>query len=142
MVEEKKTILIIRGNIQNAKSYPFWEELIHLLSDDFKIKEIKGILPENEIIDLINECFTYITVDSFVPHLCKYYNLKPGIVLWNKSDPLIFGYKTNMNLLKDRKYLRPDQFGEWRGSQMQTDGWLSAEEVFKKINEYLKVKSL
>jgi hypothetical protein len=35
-------------------------------------------------------------------------------VIWGISDPDIFGYDYNTNILKDRKYLRPDPFGTWK----------------------------
>jgi hypothetical protein len=53
-----------------------------------------------------------ICVDSFLQHLLAP-TKKKLIVLWSKSDPNIFGYKHNINLLKDRSYLRPDQYGVW-----------------------------
>ena len=59
-------ILINRGNKQNAKSYPFWDELLLLLKD-YEVKEIKGILPEKDIIDLINWSDIWITIDTFLP---------------------------------------------------------------------------
>ena len=121
-------ILISRGNIQNAKSYPFWDELILLLKNH-EIKEIKGILPEHEIIDLVNWSDEWISIDSFLPHLCAYHKLKRGIVLWGKSDPELFGYQHNVNLLKDRKYLRPDQFSYWTGVVHNTDDFVSAQVV-------------
>lgn len=119
-------ILIIRGNIQNAKSYPYWEELLVLLKDQ-EIKEIKGILPEQEIIGLVNWCNCWCSTDSFLPHLVKYYNLKPGIVLWGKSDPEIFGYPENINLLGDRKNLRPDQFRWWKDVEWRKEDFVRPE---------------
>jgi ADP-heptose:LPS heptosyltransferase len=111
-------ILINRGNVFNAKSYPFFDELINELKwRGHEIKEIKGILSEQEIIDLVNDCDVWITIDTFLQHLCAYYKLKKGIVIWGKSDPTIFGYPENINLLKDKKYLRVNQFRSW------TDAW-------------------
>lgn len=101
------------------------------LIPEHEVKEIKGILPEPEIIDLVNWCDVWITIDSFLPHLCQYHNLKKGIVLWGKSDPTIFGYKSNINLLKDRKRLRPDQFRWWNDVKHSNEDWVLPEEILK-----------
>jgi len=125
-------ILIVPGNVQNAKSYPYWDSLLSLLKDH-EIRKIEGILKEQEIIDAINWCDTWISIDSFVQHLVTYHHLKPGIVLWGKSDPLIFGYPTNINLLKDRKYLREDQFKWWKDEPIDIDVFVQPEEIIKRL---------
>ncbi len=131
-------ILINRGNIQNTKSYPFWEELILLLKDH-EVKEIKGILTEKEIIDLVNWSDVWIATDSFLQHLCAYHKLKKGIVIWGKSDPLLFGYTHNINLLKDRKYLRKMQFRDWvsvwNDVEWNKDTFVSPETILDAINK-------
>ncbi len=131
-------ILINRGNIQNTKSYPFWDELILLLKDH-EIKEIKGILTEKEIIDLVNWATVWIATDSFLQHLCAYHKLKKGIVIWGKSDPLLFGYPHNINLLKDRKYLRKMQFRDWVSAwndvEWNHDTFVSPETILDAINK-------
>lgn len=126
-------ILINRGNLENAKSYPYWEEFL-ALAKDHEIKEIKGILPEQEIIDLVNWCDVWITIDSFLQHLCHYHKLKSGIVIWGKSDPKIFGYDYNKNLLKDRKKLRLDQFRWWKDIKLDKDDFVSADDLYKSLN--------
>ena len=124
-------ILTIPGNVNNAKSYPFWAEFLALVPEH-KVKEIKSILSEKEIIDLINWCDVYITIDSFVPHLVAYHKLnKKGVVIFGKSDPLIFGYPANINLLKDRKNLRPDQFRWWNDQVWCPNDFVSPEEIVK-----------
>ncbi len=130
-------ILIIRGNNQNCKSYPYWEELLLLLKDH-EVKEIKGILSEQEIIDLINWSDVWINIDSFVQHLAAYHKLKKGIVLWGKSDPKLFGYPHNINLLKDKKYLRQNQYRDWvspwNDVEQNLDMWVSPETVLDALN--------
>ena len=126
-------ILISKGNIKNAKSYPdeYWDELIDLLKDH-EIKEIKGILPLNEIVDLVNWADTILSIDSFLPHLIVYHKIdKKVIVLWGTSDPLIFGYPENINLLKDRSNLREQQFKWWKDEPVPSnDVWVTPEDVF------------
>ena len=129
-------ILIVPGNVQTPKSYPYWNELIGLLTTQgHEIKQIKdAMLPIPEIIAMVNHCDVWISIDSFLPHLVAYHNLKSGIVLWGKSDPLIFGHPTNTNLLKDRKYLRPDQFRWWRDVEYTPDAFVSPEVIIQEIN--------
>lgn len=126
-------ILTCPGNVQNAKSYPHWDRLQELLKDH-EIREIKGILPEKEIIDLVNWADVVVTIDSFLPHLIKYYEIrKIVVVLWGKSDPDIFGYKENINLLKDRKHLKLQQFQWWLEEPHNPDTFVSPEKVVKAI---------
>jgi hypothetical protein len=127
-------ILINRGNNLTAKSYHYWDELISLL-EGHEIKEIKGILPENEIINLVNWCDKWISIDSFLQHLVAYHKLKPGIVIWGLSDPELFGYKENINLLKDKKYLRQgiEQYLFWKDVPIKKDSFVSAKEVYNSM---------
>ena len=105
-------ILICEGNVKTAKSYPHWERLLELLKDH-EIKKIEGILKEQEIIALVEECDVWISIDSMLQHLVAYHKLKRGIVIWGKSSPKVFGYESNINLLKDYRYLSNNQFGLW-----------------------------
>ena len=57
-------ILICPGNKQTAKSYPHWDRLTTLLAGH-NIKGVVGILKEQEIIDLINWCDVWASIDSF-----------------------------------------------------------------------------
>jgi len=129
-------ILIIRGNIETPKSYPYWEELLVLLKDH-KIKEVKGMLQEKYIIELINWCDVWISIDSFIQHLVKYHKLKKGIVLWGKSNPEIFGYGDNINLLKGPVNFRTDQFGKWSEVKHREEDFVLPEVILKEITNML-----
>jgi hypothetical protein len=128
-------ILICPGNVQTAKSYPYWNEFL-TLAKGYEIKKIEGMLEEQAIIDLVNWCNVWISIDTFLPHLVRRHNLKPGIVIWGKSDPLIFGYKENANLLKDRKYLRTEQFRWWFDEKHDPDVFVAPEVIFKEIQKH------
>jgi len=137
-------ILVVPGNTINAKSYPFWEEFYEL-AKSHEVKKIEGILPEQQIIDEINSCDVWISIDSFIQHLVAYHKLKPGIVIWGKSDPKIFGYPSNANLLKSRKHLRSQQFmwwanpdGSWK-EPSNPSSFVSPEEVLKTIESFVKL---
>lgn len=123
-------ILIVPGNVKNAKSYPFWDRFLKQ-AVKHEIKQVSGMLKEKEIIDLINWCDIWISIDSFLPHLAHYHQLKRGVVLWGKSDPNIFGYPENINLLKDRKYLRSDQFRWWADEPIDPQAFVNPEEILQ-----------
>src|SRR5437016_14422735 len=109
------------GN-KHPKNYPYWKELIKSLKFYHDIIQIgitgEEILTHNfrfdlkpsQLIDIIKEMDLFISVDNFFPHMVHHYNdkyKKNGIVIFSRSNPEIFGYPENVNLLKDKKYLRP-----------------------------------
>lgn len=130
----------LRNGNNNPKNYPYWKELIQLINEP--IVQI-GVDGEEKLVDdcrfnlnldelktLVGECRTWIGVDSFFQHFC--WDLgKPGVVLWGQSDPLIFGHPENTNLLKDRKYLRRDQFFIWEQAEYIKEAFVKPEEVVK-----------
>jgi len=137
----------LKNGMRNAKQYPFWKELVSLLkerniytlqvgvngeerigSNDYKMN-----LSLYELKEILFEYDTFISVDNFFHHFAHYYK-KTGIVIWSKSDPILFGYSDNMNILKDRKYLRPDQFGVWSMCKYEKEAFYSAKEIFNLIN--------
>lgn len=130
---------LINGNT-NAKNYPFWKELLSIISEDIiqvgvegeeqLVDDFRKGLSISELKELIPQCDTWIAVDSFFQHLAWSIG-KPGIVLWGLSDPNIFGHEENLNLLKDRKYLRPNQFLWWEDVPVNKDAWISPSGVFK-----------
>lgn len=130
---------LINGK-QNPKNYAYWKELIPLISDDIVqvgvdgeeqlVEDFRKNLPLSELRELIAQCRIWIGVDSFFQHLawdCK----KQGIVLWSVSDPNIFGHPENINLLKSRDYLAPNQFLWWDFTEYNPDAFVSPEEVLK-----------
>lgn len=143
---------LINGN-RNAKNYPYWKELICLIAgstlDDIvqigtdKEEKIEGAeyfaknVPFNILKDKVcTPNSIVIGVDNFLPHFAYYYG-KTMIVLWGQSDPMLFGYKANLNYLKDRKYLRKDQFNTWEAVPYIEEAFLSAEKVFEQIKHLL-----
>jgi ADP-heptose:LPS heptosyltransferase len=126
-------ILTSEGNVKNAKSYPHWEELYALLKDH-EVKKIEGILPLEEIKRLVEWSDVFISIDSFLPHLIECYKIdKKVIVLWGKSDPEIFGYAQNNNLLRDRVFLRNEQFKWWKDEPIDLEAFVSPDEVMKHL---------
>lgn len=135
----------LRNGNENPKNYLFWLNLIELLSNK-NIVQV-GVQGEKQLVDnfhiglklkelkdLIEKCEFWISVDNFFPHLANIVN-KRGVVLWSISDPLIFGYSQNLNILKDRKYLRKNQFATWEEAEYNNEAYLTAEEVYKIIRK-------
>jgi hypothetical protein len=130
----------LRNDKNNPKNYPWWPELISLIKEPIVQVGIEG---EEQLVDdfrkdlsvleltaLIENCRTWISVDSFFQHLAWDIG-KPGIVLFGQSDPIIFGHPENINLLKDRKYLREQQFWWWEQCEYKEDAFVKPEEVVK-----------
>ena len=128
----------LRNGNQNAKNYPYWEELVQLLNTeyhtiqigtkeepDIKCHERKINISFSEIKTLIEESYIWISVDNFLPHLCNAYRLKPGYVIFGRSNPKIFGYEHNINIFKDRKNFRINQFDFWENETYNKDIFLT-----------------
>lgn len=135
---------ILRDGTYNAKNYPWWPEVIEGIKDVYDIVQI-GVEGEQKLVDdfrvnlplveigfLVKDCYTWISVDNFLPHLAHLVE-KPGIVLWGPSDPNIFGYKENKNLLKARKYLRQNQFGIWDGIKHDPSSFVPPDYVINAV---------
>lgn len=138
----------LRNGKENPKNYPYWLELSLLLKQTGEEVIQVGVTGEpivvsdldsfrkdlslSELEKLVKECRTWISVDSFFQHFCWDLD-KPGIVLWGPSDPNIFGHPENINLLKDRKYLVPNQFLTWEQQPYNADAFVEPKEVLKFI---------
>lgn len=130
---------LINGK-QNPKNYPYWKELIELISEDIIQIGVEGesqLVPDFrkglsliELRQLIKECRTWIGVDSFFQHLA-WSEGKKGIVLWSVSDPNIFGHPENINLLKDKSYLADNQFLWWDFTEYKPEAFVYPKEVIK-----------
>lgn len=130
----------LRNGAENPKNYPYWDELLALInkeqikitqigsSKDKQLPFVDSFLVNEKFLNiknLIKEHDTWISVDSFIQHLNHYYDKKPGIVIWSQSDPKIFGYDENVNILKHRKYLREKQFWLWEQCQYNKEAYVN-----------------
>ena len=133
---------LINGK-QNPKNYPFWKELLSLISEPVVQVGIEGEeqLTEDfrkdltviELRELINQCRIWVSCDSFFQHLA-WQQKKMGVVLWSVSDPNIFGHPENINLLKDRNNLVQNQFLWWEFVEHKSEYFVSPQEVIKHLN--------
>ena len=136
-----------RDGKPSAKDYPYWEELLKLLPEPIvqigepgerKLVNDFRTYSFPELKEFIKEMDFFISVDNFFPHFCHHYG-RHGIVLWGKSDPQIVGYPENMNLLKDRKNLRLDQFMWWHDEPYDSSVFVEPLEVSNIANLLLNV---
>lgn len=140
------------GVPNNPKDYPYWNELIESILKKYPKQNIVQVgvpgekefnkvtvmfgLPLDELKRLVKECDVWISVDNFFHHLASYIG-KRGIVLFGQSDPLIFGDKNNINLLRDRSYLRPNHFDLWENAKFIPQAFVKPEKVLKEIKKLL-----
>ncbi len=137
----------LRDKSANPKNYPWWPEVIKRLKTNYNIVQI-GVqgeekltedfrmnLPLIEVKELIKNCYLWISVDNFLPHLAHLVG-KSGIVLWGVSDPLVFGYSNNINLLKSRKNLRENQFYIWEGVKYNPNVFVGPDAVLSAVENY------
>lgn len=123
----------LRSGKRNAKEYPF--DKLYPLLDGHNIKILDYIADINELKSLLDWCDVWISVDTYFPHFVQHYGKKRGIVLWGKSDPNIFGYYENDNLLKDRRYLRKDQFDLWENEEWE-DVFVEPQQIISLLDNY------
>lgn len=138
---------------ENPKNYPHWKKVVSGLknlgfytiqlglSGEYDIECHAKIFnaPLCFLLDLARNTTTWASVDNFFPHLCQQ-GSRPGVVIWGQSDPKLFGYETNTNLLKDKKYLRPNdqQYWLWTQTTYCEEAFVDAETVINAIFELAK----
>ena len=141
-------------NPQHAKSYPYWNELTGMLKRlDYKIVQVgrtgEPILPNisefwqglplKVLAEKISNCLCWISVDNFLQHMCNCMNpIIPGIVIWGISNPNLFGYSYNNNIIKSASYFRPDQFNTWHGVKQNKDVFSSPEVILKEFLKFVE----
>ena len=134
----------LRTGKLNPKNYSYWEELLSEINEPViqvgvegekqLVPDFRKNLPIADLRKLIQECRTWIGVDSFFQHLA-WDEGKKGIVLWGPSDPLIWGHPENINLLKDRSHLVGNQFLWWEATEHSNDRFVKPQEVLKHLKE-------
>jgi hypothetical protein len=133
LVIYSKGVRPLRSGKPSAKEYPHWDKLVELLSKDFIVIEVVQE-PLDRLEALLKVADYVLACDSFLQHFCWSIGVKAH-VLWGTSDPLIFGHAENVNILKDRKYVRPNQFDMWENDVPQPEAFVLPEEVMKYINQ-------
>lgn len=135
----------MRNGQQHPKNYPYWDEVIRNIKEPIiqvgingelpMVEDFRKNLPLYELSLLVNQCKTWISVDSFFQHFCWDIG-KPGIAIFGQSDPNIFGHPENINLLKDRKYLRDKQFWIWEQAEYIEEAFVNPEIVLEALRSF------
>jgi hypothetical protein len=140
----------------NPKDYPYFPELVAMLNaDGHEVVQIgvtgesriEGVgqfiqnWPLDKLVEVVRECDTWCSVDSFLPHFCWLHHLKPGVVIWGQSDPTIWGHPQNVNLIKSHAYLRQWQFAPWWDAEYREDVFVGPEAVRDAIYGLLHLKA-
>ncbi len=132
----------------SPKNYPYYLELVNLLKQQniqtiqIGVKDETNInadlrfdnLPIPKLIELSSKVSLNISIDNFYSHFCHFYKRK-CIVLYSLSNPSIWGYPENINLLKDKKYLRPikQQYEFWENIKPIKESFVEPQEVLKVV---------
>jgi hypothetical protein len=130
----------------SPKNYPWWPEVVAaLMRRGFEVVQLsrKGEprVPGARHMDdvtlagiatLMYGCETWIAVDNFFPHMASYLG-QPGVAIFGFSDPEIFGHPENINLLKDRRYLRQWQFRHWSQQEPNHDVFVGPDVVMNAV---------
>ena len=134
---------------KNFKNYPYWEQVIRLAQEEgHELVQVGNVGEEvlagimevyfgksmRELTEITLSVDIFLSVDTFYNHMCHYLH-KPGICIFSLSDPEIAGYPENINLLKDKKYLRPNQFDHWENTTYNEEAFVSPEVVMNAITE-------
>jgi ADP-heptose:LPS heptosyltransferase len=135
----------LRNDKVNPKSYPWPKDLVALLEKQgyeviqIGVKEEEQVatrfetnLSFQEVTRLLEETDTFVAVDSFLQHAAWSIG-KRGTVIFSQSDPKIFGHRIHNNLLKDRKYLRPNQFDLWESTEKNDEAFFDWDEVYERM---------
>jgi len=136
----------MRNEKRNPKNYPFWNEVIqglqkkklHVIQiglngeEKLNANEFAFNKTLEELEELVSFSKTWISVDNFFHHFCYLLGV-PGVVIFGRSDPNIFGHQTNDNLLKDRCYLRAAQFNFWEEVEYSTECFVEPEIVIETV---------
>jgi len=134
---------------EHPKHYPYWEELLTLIKEKYPdvILTQVGIIPEKrlplvdefllnlpsaELKKILLDSTTWIAIDNFFPHFAHYYG-KKGIALFSYSDPKLFGHSDNINLFKDKKFFRPNQFDLWSNCIRHKSPYISPKKILQAL---------
>lgn len=135
----------------SPKNYPYWGAVVNgLLKGGHEVLQVScsgeqdvpgakrvNDLPLEKVADLMRACETWLSVDNFWHHYAWTLG-QPGVVIFGSSDPTIFGHPENINLLKDRRFLRVRQFGLWSQEKAYPEMFVGPEAVISAVSLSIK----
>lgn len=139
----------LRNGKRNAKNYPYWQEVIDKMKDkgweiwqlgmvgEELFDGVDSVLYNYKLADIkrfVSDCDVWVSVDNFFPHLA--HDIKPGIVIWGRSNPDIYGYDNCRALFVSRDYFLKDQFGIWESVDYTEDCFVKADVVIEAIERF------
>jgi len=133
----------------NPKNYHRWPEVVaQLNAAGYEVVQVgvkgearvEGVgqfivgWPLNRLHEIVAACASWVAVDSFFPHFVHVEcGGKPGVVVWGQSNPDHWGHPQNINLLKDRRYLREWQFQSWWAAQFNPEAFVEPHVVVEAV---------
>ena len=163
-IDRKIVLLSLFSKLTHAtkkispKSYPLNEaiKLVKLLKEKDVFTIQIGISEESdieadvrynnlsfpELKELFFKIDSFVCCDNFYSHFAHYYDPnKKGIVIFSQSDPKLFGYDSNVNLLQDKKYLRPgkEQYQYWENCDYIENAFVNPEIIVKNLCNLLGI---
>ena len=140
------------GGRPSPKDYPWAKELGVKLQENHEVIQVGGSQDEQvaedfrknlsfpEVEELIKGSDTGICVDSYLQH--HFWSVgRRAIVLFGISDPLIFGHSIHLNLLKDRSYLRPQQYDLYYTNQYCPEAFVSLSEILDALGNFKQIST-
>jgi hypothetical protein len=138
----------MRNGKENPKNFDGWDSVVKLLKEKNWFitqigidgeKEIDGVdefklnMKLKDIEEMIKQYDTWCSVDNFFNHLASCNTDHRGVVIFGKSDPQLFGYSSNINLLKNRSFLRIKPWDIWEAEIFDENVFVSPQEVVDAI---------
>lgn len=131
----------------SPKNYPYWEAVVSGLGKaGYEITQLScsgepdvpgarrvNDLSLEKLAEFMKTCDTWISVDNFFHHMAWSIG-QPGIVIFGSSDPNIFGHTENINLLRDRRFLKVRQFGLWSQEKPYPEVFVGPEAVVNAVS--------
>jgi len=139
-MKQRVVIQTSTGSQGKAKNWPYFADLI-ALNPEVEFIEIlipgqvpvEGATPftgtRREIINLLNECSLFISIDSWLQHLAKWNTDADGVVIFSRSNPALFGYKEFENVFKSNKYFKASPYEAWGPMDILADAFPTVEQV-------------
>ena len=136
---------------ETPKAWPYFKELVEMLSakgvecHQFCASEpteycdtVFRNTPLSKLHAKVKEYDTFVSVDSFYQHMNHCGDKKIGVVIFTVSDPKIYGYPYNKNILKDEKYLRNNQYLLYRYEDLNRNACPEPHAVFEAVMSLLE----
>ena len=135
----------------NPKNYCYWEKVISDLrrkgyyiiqvgvsgEKKLDVDEVVFDLSLKDLKKILLSSLTWVSVDNFFNHFASFYK-KKGVVVFGITDPNIYGYSQNINLLKDNRHIHCNQFCRWDNVDYNRDVFIEPEKVVLAIESIIK----